>query len=309
MSLNFVAIDFETANESRKSICSVGLSKVENGEIVDEYYTLINPEEYFDPFNTGIHGITEDMVKDSPTYPEVRNNIINFIGELPIVAHYAPFDTGAIRDANEKYNLIHFNVNYFCSYALSRSLLSLVSYNLDTVAKEFNYKFKHHNALDDSKACAAIVLGLSRKFELYTLIELTEKAGYKKLGYINSEGWHGFRKTQKSSYTYVDILKQLQYPNIEELDQDNEFFGRQVAFTGTLSSMARKQAMQKIINVGGIPQNGLNKHTNYLIMGEQDLKKLNGETKSSKIKRAEELLSKGSDIQLIGEKDFIRMIK
>lgn len=196
MGVDFVAIDFETANQKRGSVCSVGLVKVSGGIKVDEYYSLVNPEDYFDPFNIQIHGISEDMVKNAPSYPNMRKDMVDFIEGLPVVAHNAPFDTGVIRDANQKYNLENFDMNYFCSYAISKSLLSLDSYKLNHVAKEFDFEFKHHDALDDAKACATIVLGLSRKFETLSVTDLINMAGYKNFGSIDRNGWRGFRKTR-----------------------------------------------------------------------------------------------------------------
>lgn len=311
MSLDFVAIDFETANQNRSSVCSVGLVKVSGGTKVDEYYSLINPEDYFHPFNIQIHGISEDMVRDAPTYPKLRDTIIEFMEGLPVVAHNAPFDTGVIRDVNQKYGLDNFEMNYFCSYALSKSLLSLDSYKLNSVAKEFQFEFKHHDALDDAKACAVIVTGLSNKFMTPTVNELIQKAGYKNFGYIGVNGWRGFRKTAAKRYPQsdADIMKQLYYPPKDELDSNHDLYDKNVVFTGTLLSMTRKDAMQHLVNVGGIPQKSITKDTNFLVLGGQEISKLNSKSKSSKWKKAEELANKGQNIQIIGESDFLRMVK
>ena len=114
--INFVALDVETANYNKGSICSIGLVKFINGEIVDTYETLINPEEEFDGYNIYIHGITEDAVKNSPTYPAIAPDILNFIDGLPVVAHYAPFDSGAIRECNEKYGINDFYIRKYARF-------------------------------------------------------------------------------------------------------------------------------------------------------------------------------------------------
>lgn len=72
--LSFTAIDFETANSSRASACSVGLAKVQDGQIVDTWSHLIAPPEGHDVFhdmNIAIHGITPEMVASAPRWQDV----------------------------------------------------------------------------------------------------------------------------------------------------------------------------------------------------------------------------------------------
>ena len=68
---DFVAIDFETANSDRDSACQIGITTVLNGKIKDVKCWFINPETHFDFFNTLIHGITEDKVKNALTFKEL----------------------------------------------------------------------------------------------------------------------------------------------------------------------------------------------------------------------------------------------
>ena len=106
----FVAIDFETANEQRCSACSVGLVKYdEAGQISDRFHSLIRPHpevDYFSPVNTWIHGLTEDDVADAPQWSEILDEIRAFIDDLPIVAHYMPFDSGVLRGLAEIYESV-----------------------------------------------------------------------------------------------------------------------------------------------------------------------------------------------------------
>lgn len=92
---NFAAIDFETANQQRTSICSVGIVIVRNGEIVDSYYSLIKPEpEYYSYWNTRVHGLTMEDTMNARVFPEVWAEIQPKIEGLPLVAHNSPFDEG-----------------------------------------------------------------------------------------------------------------------------------------------------------------------------------------------------------------------
>ena len=183
--INFVALDVETANYNKGSICSIGLVKFINGNIVDTYETLINPEEEFDGYNIYIHGITGDAVKNSPTYPAIAPDILKFIDGLPVVAHYAPFDSGAIRECNEKYGINDFYMEYFCSYYLSKAVISRLSYKLKNLAKEFNIPLNHHNALSDAQASGLIITELIRQSNAQDLADLLDKTLYKRLGVIN----------------------------------------------------------------------------------------------------------------------------
>lgn len=63
--MDFTAIDFETANASRASICAVGLVRVENGEAVEQFHRLVNPQCSFNFYNTAVHGITAFDVRDA----------------------------------------------------------------------------------------------------------------------------------------------------------------------------------------------------------------------------------------------------
>ena len=83
----FIALDFETANGKRTSICSVGMVKVVNNEIVESFYTLVNPFDYFSQTNIEVHGITPEDVIDAPSFEYVFPYMMQFIDKLPVVAH------------------------------------------------------------------------------------------------------------------------------------------------------------------------------------------------------------------------------
>lgn len=306
MSINFVAIDFETANQKRESACSVGLTKVLDGKIVDSFYTLINPEDDFSPFNIAIHGITSDQVISAPNYFDVVNEIIDFIDELPLVAHYAPFDVSVIRNSNDRYGVNNFHAKYFDSHYLSKKYISSISYKLSFLSDMIGVEYNHHNALEDSKACAELILYLCRENNCSDIDSLLDGAGYSKMGTIQNTVGSNFGKSK--SYTTIDINEIIDSIDKSSLDQLHPFYDKHACFTGKLTSMIRREAMTIFASYGGIPEKGVNKKVNYLIMGEQDFKIVGDDLKSSKIIKAEKLLSEGQDIQLLTEDDFLRMI-
>lgn len=159
---NFAAIDFETANRHRSSVCSVGIVIVRKGIICQEIYKLIRPNpNYYNPFNTGIHGLSKDDTANAPDFPEVWQEIAPAIEGLPLVAHNSPFDESCLKAAFEKYNMDYPGYKFYCTCHASRRTFGkrIPNHQLQTVASICGYDLKlHHNALADAQACAKIAL-------------------------------------------------------------------------------------------------------------------------------------------------------
>ena len=102
--MDFIAIDFETSNH-KSAPCSIGVVEVKNNEIVNEYYSLINPEQSFSSNCVRIHGITTKDVVDSPTFPVVWEQIRHYFSRLPVVAHSAGFDKSVLEKTAHRYNI------------------------------------------------------------------------------------------------------------------------------------------------------------------------------------------------------------
>ena len=155
---NFAAIDFETANNERTSVCSVGGVIVRDGMIIDEYYSLVHPEpDYYLYYNTRVHGITQEDTMNSPVFSEVWKNIEPKIQGLPLVAHNKAFDENCLKAVFRTYCMDYQDYQFFCTYQASRKIKGLPNHQLDTVARFLGFNdFEHHNALADAKACAFI---------------------------------------------------------------------------------------------------------------------------------------------------------
>ena len=168
--MDFTAIDFETANASRASICSVGLVRMENGRIVEKLHRLINPRCAFNFHNTAVHGITAFDVRDAPCFCDVFEEMKPFLGDV-VVAHNAPFDISCLRASLERYDIAAPDFEYLCTLSLSRKALrQLPSHKLDSVARYFGLgDFNHHNALDDAEICAQIFDILADKIDVEPL--------------------------------------------------------------------------------------------------------------------------------------------
>lgn len=165
--MNFIAMDFETANGKRYSACSLALTIVRNGQIADEFYTLINPHTKFFWRNTQIHDIHERDVQNAPDFPEVWEHINQFYTpDKLVIAHNNRFDNSVLRNTLEHYNIEVPAYQTLDTVASSRQLIpGLTNYKLNTVCDALNIDLHHHhNALDDAQACANILLYQSKHF-------------------------------------------------------------------------------------------------------------------------------------------------
>lgn len=156
---DFAAIDFETANNERTSVCSVGVIIVRNGEIVDSFYSLIQPEpNYYNYWCTQVHGLKEENTEDAPIFPEVWKQIAPLIEGLPLVAHNKAFDESCLRAAFRCYQMDYPEYSFLCTLTASRKVFpDLENHQLHTVAQKCGYVLEnHHHALADAEACAWI---------------------------------------------------------------------------------------------------------------------------------------------------------
>ena len=156
---DFAAIDFETANYDRSSVCSVGVVIVRDGKIVDKFYSLIHPEpNYYNYWCTQVHGLCRTDTDGAPVFPDVWAQIEPLIEGLPLVAHNRPFDEGCLRAVFRTYQMDYPEYELLDTLAASRRLQpDLENHQLQTVAAACGFQMEnHHHALADAEACAWI---------------------------------------------------------------------------------------------------------------------------------------------------------
>jgi DNA polymerase-3 subunit epsilon len=158
--MDFVAIDFETANSSPTSACSLGIAVVENNYLTVTKEWYIKPEPFqFDYYNTLIHGITAEDVRNCPGFDGHWDEILSYIGGKTLVAHYAPFDLSVLGALVQAYALRSPSFDYFCSCELSRKVWrNLPNHKLNTVCDHLGIELNHHNACSDAAGSAQIVV-------------------------------------------------------------------------------------------------------------------------------------------------------
>lgn len=160
---NFVALDFETANHNRSSVCSIGMVVVDNGIIIDTYYSLIKPfPNYYNSLNTSVHQLTFLDTFDAKPFHELWDDISRKIGDKPIVAHNVSFDKSCLLAVLDSYSLTMPSNRFYCTYKKSKEVVpNLPSYKLINVAAYFGHELSnHHHALADAEACAHIAMNI-----------------------------------------------------------------------------------------------------------------------------------------------------
>ena len=159
--LDFAAIDFETANSESSSVCSVGIVIVRGGEVVDTFYSLIQPEpNYYNYFCQRVHGLSCRDTDDAPVFPRVWEQIEPLIEGLPLVAHNAKFDQGCLKSVFRVYQMDYPDYVFYDTLKASRKAFpDAPNHQLHTIAALCGYDLKnHHHALADAEAAAAIAI-------------------------------------------------------------------------------------------------------------------------------------------------------
>lgn len=182
------AIDFETANASPLSACSIGVTVMEDGVMCDLWSTLIKPVKGADEFsyhNIMIHGIIPDMVKNAPSFDQIYAHLCELFKGAVLVAHNAEFDMKVLRSLCTYYGLELPKNEYFCTVRLSQAALPFLDrHRLNIVSEYFGIELDHHEASSDARACALIVMNIMAMSDIYEIEPLLKayRQTLKKLG-------------------------------------------------------------------------------------------------------------------------------
>ena len=306
--LNFIAIDFETATEDRSSICEIGLCTVENSVIKSIRSWLVKPEgNKYDRFNIMIHGIKPKDTDNAPSFPEIWSIVEPYLSGQIVVAHNTAFDMYALRDALDKYNLCYPHFQHYCSYRASKYVFDdLLNYSLENVCHFLGIKCKTlHRAGYDAEACAKVFMSAIEKSGVSSLDEFQDKYEFK-CGEFN---WEYFRpQLSCKKRTRNRTEKQTYIGDSTKVDEGSYFYEKTVCFTGKCSYGTRAELLQKIADIGGIPVNSVTKSTDILVVGQQDYRIVGEDGMSFKQEKAVKMKKAGHDIEIMSEKDFLRML-
>jgi DNA polymerase III subunit epsilon len=300
--MSWVAIDFETANETRGSACALGVAIVEDSQVVERRSWLIRPPTLdFNPYNVMIHRITAADVAAAPAFDSLWPRIWAILEGRPVIAHNASFDISMLRHSLDAYGLPWPHLQYVCTRVLAKKVWTdLISYSLPVVADRCGIKFLHHDPEEDAVASAEVALRCCEALSTPAPTQAAEAARLQ-TGSLSPEG---YRPCQAITPRPSQLA-----PQTDSFDQDHPFYGATVVFTGTLESMVRRDAMQRVLDLGGCCPSTLTRNTNFLVVGDQDFRKFTDGISSSKMKAAQRLRVAGGDIELISEDDFLRILE
>jgi DNA polymerase III subunit epsilon len=285
--MQFIAIDVETANPDMGSICQIGLAKFVDGQLADEWCTLVDPEDYFDDVNVSIHGIEPKMVRGQPKLPQIADHLRSQLENSVSVCH-THFDRIALGRAYSKYNQSPISTTWLDSARVVRRTwrdLAWKGYGLANVCSKIGYEFRHHDALEDAKAAGFVLLAALRESQ--------------------QDIDHWLRRVNQpidpeSSSAGVSVQR--------DGNPEGDLYGEVLVFTGALE-LPRSEAANLAARVGCQVAAGVTKKTTILVVGDQDATKLAGHEKSSKHRKAEQLVTEGHRIRVIRESDFKSLVR
>ena len=297
--IDFVAIDFETANRKRESVCAVGVAFVSNGFVVEQASTLVNPDSEFSPYNIAITGIRPEDVAGAPYFPEVWEVLAPILAGRTVVAHVATFDIGVLRQVVARYELPGIDMSATCSWRLARRTWSTFpAFGLSYLSKELGLDLDHHEAGSDAAACAGVVLSAIRHSGASSLDELFERFGFS-AGTLTPDSFIGM------SACGGDLRNMA---GAEDADPDHPLFGRRISFTGAMFSMTRGEAAERIVEFGADFKKNVSAQTDMLVIGDADFVQFADGMQSGKLKKAVALRKDGFEIEIMAERDFLALL-
>ncbi len=288
----FIAIDVETANRNRGSICQIGLVCFNGDGVEWQWSTLVDPECEFEPHNIRIHRITPHHVLAAPKWPDVFASIADSLSGQTIVSH-TNFDEYALMEACQRYGLSPTQSRWIDSHALARRTWpSFTRHGLAELCAAFDIELNHHDALSDAMACGRIV-----KLCLAGTPVISAEMEKRALAMSNA------RPRRTSRYGIAGHQDDFE----TEGAPDGPLFGHVVVLTGEFDGGKAPLASFAASAGCRVEANFTRSRTTMLIVGHRN-PALGSDTKSTKQQRAEAAIAEGRDIRILTEVEFRRLV-
>jgi DNA polymerase III subunit epsilon len=277
----FVALDVETACSDVASICQIGLACVQPDNQIQTFSMLINPRTRFDPFNIQLHGIGPDHVAEAPHFPDALDVLLPLLIRHHLVQH-SNFDRQAVSAACNRCGISTPDLRWSDSVTIARrawpELKGNGGHGLANLKRSLNLEFHHHDAGEDARAAAMVVLRaekhLAMPFE--QLIVPRPKTSFPA------------KQTRAGK-------------------ADGSLAGATVVFTGSLG-MSREVAADLAARAGMDVKETVTRKITHLVVGDQDVRVLAGHMKSSKHRKAEEMRDAGHPVRILTESEFRKLV-
>lgn len=284
----YCVLDLETTGFSPKQddIIEVGIIKVNENKIIDEYTSLVKPvKKNLSKHITNLTGITNEMLENSPLFSEICDEIFDFIGNNIIVAHNAHFDINFIYDNFKQNKNIEFTNDFVDTLYISKKLLpELKHHRLNDLADFFNINFIGHRALNDCKATFDIFTSLNKY-----MVDNNLSIDYS-VPIVNN-------------FDNSIILDKIDKARLK-----SELQNKKIAFTGELDNFTRTQVNYLCDKIGATFQKNVTKQTDILVLGCFQFILNIKNNKTRKLEYAEKLISDGQELQIIDEMTFINSV-
>ena len=282
--MDFVAIDFETANGQPHSACQLAAVVVENGQVVNEMSWLVRPPRmYFSPHNIAIHGIRPQDVMDAATMEGVWPEFKELVGSHVLLAHNAGFDMRVLIHSLSAFDIACHPFEYSCTRLLSRAAWpGRRRYGLKALADSLGIQFKHHDALEDSRCCAHIALAVAKTVQVDSLEALEEKLNTSRGRYHHSL-LQGPRSRSKRNAQTLQLRSQSdrwgfpnQNPSIRSPSVDAErvaqvagsskpLAGRTLVLLGPLRGLNMQASIKLLEDLGAKCSSEISAETHYVV--------------------------------------------
>lgn len=287
--MDYIAIDFETANQYPTSACSIGIVGVTNNKIDFVQTYLINPEEPFSDFNINIHHITQEMVQDADTFPKVWEQILPWFQNTIVFAHNVAFDIGVLKAMIDKYQLTPPNIKFGCTWRIAAKLWKdeLINHRLNTLSSYLEVEHNHHDALSDAKVCVEIITRGQKMTSTSDVLSLYDAL---KIRFGRYDANRFFPTVNK--YEQKALGK---YVKNEKLNE------KIVCVLGKPQTITRAQLYERLLSQGVFLEKNINRSLDYVVVL--------GSSPKSKLLKAVELAKQNVPLQFVNEQEILSLMK
>jgi DNA polymerase III subunit epsilon len=290
---DYIAIDFETANEERISACKIGIAFVHNDTLVNSESYFIKPPNHikFNSRNVQIHGITADDVEYASDFSFVWDSYLKkYFNCNLLVLHNASMDASVLKQLFQYYKIEDYNLKYVDTLRIAKS--NGYPGKLSDLCVLFNHNInEHHNPEDDAVACAVVTSNFIEKG-----INLSD---YEKIiTPLTNELQNNNINTREKR---IPNLKSVEINITSKEIGMQHFEGKKVIFTGIFSHFERDELREKLIAMGAVIVTSISRKLNIIIIGDNP--------GPSKIEKIEELQSKGYEIEVMTKDIFLSLIR
>lgn len=303
--MNFVAIDFETANQTRASVCQTGVAVVRNGVVEDVHEWFVQPPtgvNSFHPLNVQIHRITPSIAAGGMLWGESVERLRELVGDLPVIAHNAAFDRSVYLAACETLGISPSAWKWYCSLGISQDHLPLPSHSLDKVASHLGIDIgDHHKAGSDARVAAEILLAISQSSGRPSLHDLGLE--------LPAPGPSRNRWTSETAPPpFIPSHTMSRYTRVPDLPKPSPaanprhpLHGEYVVLSGEVGEHDRDHWIDRLALVGAQPQLNITKKTTLVVIGAK--------AGRGKAADAEKRRTAGQSIQTVTGERLIRLLE